>query len=102
MDMGNMTFTPTQRTIVSAVAKSNLAKQFYFTGGTALAACYLHHRESEDLDFFSETDFENQEVIDFMHDLAGTLELEVVFTQRYKARIFELKKNDTFVMIHNQ
>ncbi len=27
-------------------------RHFYLTGGTALAAFYLHHRESDDLDFF--------------------------------------------------
>lgn len=31
-----------------------LRENFYFTGGTALAAFYLMHRYSEDLDFFSE------------------------------------------------
>jgi len=29
-------------------------KNFYLTGGTALAAFYLRHRHSEGLDFFSE------------------------------------------------
>ena len=32
----------------------NLANTFYLTGGTPLAAFYLGHRYSEDLDFFSE------------------------------------------------
>ncbi|MDP3956788.1 MAG: nucleotidyl transferase AbiEii/AbiGii toxin family protein, partial [bacterium] len=31
-----------------------LRDNFYLTGGTALAAFYLRHRYSEDLDFFSE------------------------------------------------
>ena len=31
---------------------------FYFSGGTALSAFYLHHRFSEDLDFFSEKEFD--------------------------------------------
>jgi predicted nucleotidyltransferase component of viral defense system len=31
---------------------------FYLTGGTALAAYYLRHRLSEDLDFFAEKEFE--------------------------------------------
>ena len=31
---------------------------FYFSGGTALSAIYLHHRFSEDLDFFSEKEFD--------------------------------------------
>lgn len=32
----------------------DLTGQVYLTGGTALAAFYLNHRKSEDLDFFSE------------------------------------------------
>lgn len=32
----------------------SLAGRFYLTGGTALAGFHLHHRYSEDLDFFSE------------------------------------------------
>ncbi|MDZ4229253.1 MAG: nucleotidyl transferase AbiEii/AbiGii toxin family protein [Patescibacteria group bacterium] len=31
-----------------------LLKNFYLSGGTALSSWYLHHRESYDLDFFSE------------------------------------------------
>lgn len=31
-----------------------LCRAFYFTGGTPLAAFYLHHRLSEDIDLFSE------------------------------------------------
>ena len=31
-----------------------ILKRFYLTGGTALSCWYLHHRESYDLDFFSE------------------------------------------------
>lgn len=31
-----------------------ILKHFYLTGGTALSGWYLHHRESLDLDFFSE------------------------------------------------
>jgi predicted nucleotidyltransferase component of viral defense system len=30
-----------------------LAEQFYLTGGTALARFYFHHRESLDLDLFT-------------------------------------------------
>jgi len=31
-----------------------LIKRFYWTGGTVLSEFYLHHRESEDIDLFSE------------------------------------------------
>ncbi|MEK9173502.1 MAG: nucleotidyl transferase AbiEii/AbiGii toxin family protein [Patescibacteria group bacterium] len=35
-----------------------LARNFYLTGGTALAEFYLGHRFSEDLDFFSDKEFD--------------------------------------------
>ena len=42
---------------------------FYLTDGTALAAFYLRHRYSEDLDFFSEQDVSSEEVITFIRSL---------------------------------
>jgi len=52
-----------------------LARQFYLTGGTALAAFYLHHRYSEDLDFFSETEFDISGVNVFLASLKNTLKI---------------------------
>lgn len=43
------------------MARDQLASVVTFGGGTALAAAYLHHRLSEDLDFFSEREVEQQE-----------------------------------------
>lgn len=40
-----------------------LSANFYFTGGTALSMYYLKHRESIDLDFFSEKQFDPQTVL---------------------------------------
>jgi len=45
---------------------SNLSRQFYFTGGTALAEYYLQHRYSDDIDLFSFTAFKNQMVLNFV------------------------------------
>lgn len=42
---------------------SFLVSQFYFTGGTALSLYYLQHRESVDLDFFSQTPFDPQIIL---------------------------------------
>jgi len=52
--MGKNLLTPAQNKILE-LAKSDrqITKWFYFTGGTALAVYYLHHRYSEDLDFFT-------------------------------------------------
>lgn len=38
--------------------EKNICDRFYLTGGTALAEFYLEHRLSEDLDFFSEDEFD--------------------------------------------
>lgn len=51
-----------------------LSHEFFLTGGTALSVFYLHHRSSEDIDFFSTT-FRNLSSIDekvrrvFAHDV---------------------------------
>ena len=43
-------------------SESSFNKQFYLSGGTALSEYYLQHRYSEDLDFFSETEFRPQDI----------------------------------------
>ena len=50
-----------------------LSKQFYFGGGTALTEYYLHHRESEDLDFFNENEFEVQGLTVFLKKIQPQL-----------------------------
>ena len=52
--------TPKQVKTLKAIASSDLAKEFYFSGGTALSHYYLQHRLSEDLDFFREIEFDVQ------------------------------------------
>lgn len=47
-----------KKAIVFIFSKSELSN-FYLTGGTALAGYYLHHRISDDLDFFSFDDFDS-------------------------------------------
>lgn len=47
--------TSEQKQFLDIVAEQKfLRERFYFTGGTPLAAFYLHHRLSEDIDLFSE------------------------------------------------
>jgi predicted nucleotidyltransferase component of viral defense system len=55
--------TPRQALALKLIASTNLAKQFYFSGGTALAHYYLQHRKSEDLDFFKTEEFDPQAVV---------------------------------------
>lgn len=52
--MGKSILTARQLEFLEFVNKQkSVTENFYFTGGTALSEFYLHHRLSEDLDFFS-------------------------------------------------
>lgn len=47
--------TPRQKQFLAVVLQTPyILKNFYLTGGTALSSWYLHHRESLDLDLFSQ------------------------------------------------
>ncbi|MDO8639666.1 MAG: nucleotidyl transferase AbiEii/AbiGii toxin family protein [bacterium] len=57
--MAKIILSPLQRKVLSILASdNNFTQNFYFTGGTVLANYYLHHRLSEDLDFFSEKEID--------------------------------------------
>ena len=60
--------TKEQKIILACIGKSDyLRKNFYFTGGTALSEFYLHHRYSDDLDFFSEKKIDQEIIIGLMN-----------------------------------
>ncbi|MBI5122630.1 nucleotidyl transferase AbiEii/AbiGii toxin family protein [Candidatus Roizmanbacteria bacterium] len=52
--MAKSIFSQFQIKVLADFKKSYLTKKFYLSGGTALAEFYLHHRLSEDLDFFTQ------------------------------------------------
>jgi predicted nucleotidyltransferase component of viral defense system len=50
---------PEQKKILNLLIENpTFIKLFYLSGGTALSEYYLHHRQSEDLDFFSEQEID--------------------------------------------
>lgn len=52
--MPDSILTPLQNQVLTSLFRNDLGKRgYYLTGGTALAEFYLHHRHSEDLDFFT-------------------------------------------------
>ena len=61
--------TKLQSEVLKVLASSPLRERFYLTGGTLLAARYLHHRLSQDLDFFSREPFAHQELLGFINEL---------------------------------
>lgn len=66
----NPILTSYQIKILKIFFNSSLGKQFFLTGGTALAAFYLAHRRSKDLDLFTLEDFDNLELEKIIEKIA--------------------------------
>ncbi len=64
---------PWQEKVIALIASEQKMASFYLTGGTALAAYYLRHRVSDDLDFFC---FEETDNV-FLHAFAERLKIEI-------------------------
>ena len=61
--------TRDQKIILDAVGQNDfLRSHFYFTGGTALSTVYLQHRHSDDIDLFSQKNFDNQIILTLMEE----------------------------------
>ncbi len=71
-----------QKETLDLFAKSSLAKSFYWTGGTLLSTVYLHHRTSEDLDFFSDKPFNPEELRNFAENLKKRLKLKGITAKK--------------------
>lgn len=95
----DLTFTPVQKIIFDEFAKnSNLTKRFYFTGGTALSAVYIHHRESEDLDFFSRNEFESIPVDRFINNISEKIQAKPHLIEKEVVRIYEFIQNNRAII----
>ena len=73
--------TPLQRRLLAEIGESPLKDEFFLTGGTALAALYLQHRYSVDLDLFTENPAAVAQVVPTMQEIAHRLGLEITFTR---------------------
>jgi predicted nucleotidyltransferase component of viral defense system len=73
--------TDLQRKLLFDIGHSPLRGSFFLTGGTALAAFYLHHRYSVDLELFTENPVGVAQVPPVMEEIAGRLGLEITFTR---------------------
>jgi len=63
--------------------------RFYLTGGTTLAAYYLFHRYSEDLDFFSPNQIDILEINSFLKEIKPVLKTRKIdFQQSFNRNIF--------------
>lgn len=65
-----------QTKVLNLISKEDyIVRKFYFTGGTPLAAFYLFHRISQDLDFFSEQEIYLPSIEQFIGKIKQKLKL---------------------------
>jgi len=85
-----------QKDFLEIISKDKLiCDNFYLTGGTALAEFYLKHRLSEDLDFFSENEFEPQNISIFLEKIKNKSKIKrVEFQQSFNRNLFFLDLTD--------
>lgn len=75
-------FTKSQQTFLDLIAQEPfICDSFYLTGGTALSACYLNHRLSEDIDLFSQKPFVGEKVIAIMAKIVKKLKATSEFSR---------------------
>lgn len=88
--------TKDQRQAIAVVSKNEaVAAAFYLTGGTALAAYYLHHRYSDDLDFFTAGESFPQLAVEtvakHIKDAIGGTDIE--YRRIHDRRVFFIEKD---------
>ncbi|MDP2593263.1 MAG: nucleotidyl transferase AbiEii/AbiGii toxin family protein [bacterium] len=91
--------TDNQKKLLLFIAnEKTISDKFYLSGGTALSEYYLKHRLSEDLDFFSESEFEPFAISAFFKKIqnkAGITSFE--FEQSFNRNLFFLKLSDDLI-----
>lgn len=81
-----------RRLLILLSEEIRICQTFYLSGGTALAEFYLQHRLSEDLDFFSEEEFESEgvsAVLKKIQKVAGII--RVRYEQSFNKNLFFLE-----------
>lgn len=75
--------TSNQRAVLECLAQDKyITDNFYLTGGTTLSEFYFKHRLSEDLDLFSEKDYDSKKVIIWIKKTAADLEIQKLEQQK--------------------
>lgn len=68
--------TEKQLRFLELYSESLLTKSFYLSGGTALCGFYIPYRYSEDLDFFSESEFDVQSILVWLKSVKNQLKYD--------------------------
>lgn len=81
-----------QQRILQLISQNQIiCDNFYLTGGTALAEFYLCHRFSEDLDFFSEQEFDPSEIFSFLKSIQKSASIKKIdLEQSFNRNLFFL------------
>jgi predicted nucleotidyltransferase component of viral defense system len=74
--MHEITLAKDTKTVLDLISKQSFHTPFYLSGGTALAL-YLGHRESEDLNFFTESDFDPNKLLIEIEKIVKTSSTEI-------------------------
>jgi len=87
--------TPFQKAIFEEICKDKfITDNFYFGGGTALSEFYLHHRLSEDLDFFTESEIPFEKIRMRMDKISKKLGIKSIeYREIQSAKVFFLNKS---------
>ncbi len=72
--------------LVGLIGNGGLLEPFFLTGGTALSVFYLHHRQSNDLDFFTTAD-------------ADLAELDFILKTTYQHEYVRIKDSASFLSV---
>lgn len=82
--------TVEQNKFLDFISKKKISS-FYLTGGTALSHYYLQHRFSEDLDFFSEKEFDVADITSVIGEAKRAIGFNTVdYQQSFNRNIYEL------------
>lgn len=90
--MAKSLLSANQKIVLDFISKEKpILNLFYLTGGTALSEYYLQHRYSEDLDFFSENEFDIRDItllLESKKKRIGNPKIE--FKQSFNRNIYQL------------
>lgn len=87
--MGQEILTSLQKRVIKMVADEPNLGGFYLSGGTALATCYLQHRYSDDLDFFSFDDPDSMFLHSFAEKIKSAISAdEIRYEKKYDRNLF--------------
>jgi predicted nucleotidyltransferase component of viral defense system len=96
--MAGTILTSAQREILDLLSKdSSFIKYFYLTGGTALSEYYLHHRLSEDLDFFSFEEIDKIWLTTISSTIAGKIKAKKDIQESFNRNLVFFKTSEVVV-----